>query len=240
MLRKSFALVSLMELFRTCMSTTSTLPQFKLDFYNIKTPQLIGIAVGCTVFTVTIITVIYLLYASGTLGGAWSELISDAQRGGNTKKGKEEKLPHTTTSPFQLQSELYDHLIQAKQTLSTTLKLPKLESESVIVRTVVDTDIELLFEACNGSPQYHESAYEPVRLWAWADWQNSELLNSDVENLFPWSSIACFKSFLTAYCDSHFSHVVIVDKVYNKPIGLITLNKNSPKNLSINIGKKQK
>jgi hypothetical protein len=209
-----------------------TMPELKLDFTHIKTPQLIGIIFGCIVFIVTIGTVVYLLYASGTLSRAWSEIVQDAQVAQSGNGGvKKEKRDDKVISPFQQQPELYDHLIQAKATLPSKLQFRKVESEHINIRELQDSDIDLLLQACNGSPQYHESAYEPIRIWAWADWTANSITKH------PWSSTQAFKKFLSSYSDSSFTHLVIVEKVYNKPIGLISLTNNSPKSLSITIGK---
>jgi len=230
-----FILLGMMVSF--AVATPPTIPELKFDLYNIKTPQLIGIIIGCIVFSVTIMTVIYLLYASGTLGRAWMEIANDSKLGGKIKK--EEKIAEKAVSPFQLQPELYEHLLEAKYSLPINLDFPQIDSEQILLKKLEDTDIELLFEACNGSAQYHESAYEPTRLWAWADWGNIDNMidnnNNNNINTYPWSSIAVFKKFLSSYSDNHFTHIVIIEKIYKKPIGLISLTNNSPKHLSINI-----
>lgn len=228
-----FSCILLASLLHESVAARPTMPELKIDFTHIQTPQLIGIIFGCIVFTVTIGTVIYLLYASGTLTRAWSEIVQDAQ-GGQIGGPKNVQRDERVNSPFQQQPELYDHLIQAKATLPVKLPLRRVESEHILVRELQDADVDLLFQACNGSPQYHESAYEPIRIWAWADWTiNTSSSNS---SKYPWSSAQALKKYLSSYSDSNYIHIVLVEKVYNKPIGLVSLTNNSPKSLSITIG----
>ena len=49
------------------MSEVNNVLTLVLNAFAIKTPQLIGIIAGCVVFVITIGTVFYLLYASGSL-----------------------------------------------------------------------------------------------------------------------------------------------------------------------------
>jgi hypothetical protein len=55
-------------------------PALAFDVLRIKTPQLVGIVAGCVVFAVTILTVLYLLYASGAIDGFLAEMQAGARR----------------------------------------------------------------------------------------------------------------------------------------------------------------
>lgn len=218
------------------------MPPLRLDFTHIKTPQLIGIIAGTVVFVVTISVVIYLLYASGTLGRAWGELVADTKQGSVTislsDNGQKKK---SITSPFITQAELYDHLLEARNKLPKKLDIPDLVAKHVVIRKYSrDKDAKVLFEASNGTPQYHESAYDLARIWGWEDVD----INKDTpptkttgSPTRPWESQEAFEHFLSQQ-EEHLSalHLVIEEKEYKKPIGIITLTKNDIPNLSVHIG----
>lgn len=83
---------------------------------SIKTPQLIGIILGCIVFWITIGVVVYLLYASGSLS---SRLPANGS--------KVIEKSDSTNFPFMNFPRLYDDLIQAISNLPSKPKLPKLK-----------------------------------------------------------------------------------------------------------------
>eukprot|EP01039_Chlorochromonas_danica_P006433 gene6433-7095_t len=212
--------------------TVQNLPYLQLDFYHIKTPQLIGIIAGCLVFTVTISTVFYLLYESGTLGRAWKEIADDAS-------AKSPAPTHTVsatrsspdTSPqFTQEPELYDHLLKARETLPAKVVVPEMSARLVKVRALAnkkdeaEQDLAELYAASNGSPVFHESAYSPERIWGWLEKENDAAT--------PWQSMEAFTSHLQWSGD----HVVIIDKEFRRAIGLISLVENCPQNLTIRIG----
>lgn len=228
------------------------MPAMQFDIYNIKTPQLIGIIAGCCVFTITIGVVIYLLLASGTLQRALSELANDglqaAANGGKSSDGSAKKdSDKAFISPYHEQPELYDHLLLSRSKLPSKVILsqPLSNGLKVSVRSFqADSDIKPLFEASNGSPQYHESAYDPGRIWGWCDLdcehstegKESLRLNQDIH---PWESLENFTKFVQYLQEKKgYSLFVIVDKEFSgKVIGMIFMNRNEPLNLSINIGK---
>lgn len=217
------------------------MPPMQLDFRHIKTPQLIGIIAGTFVFAITISVVIYLLYASGTLGRAWSELVTDAKQGSITVNlpGQDQKKK-AITSPFVTQAELYDHLLEARKTLPVKLDIPTLPAKHITIRKYNrQLDGKLLFEASNGTPQYHESAYDLARIWGWEDVhiQKETLKLENLSSKRPWESQESFETFLADKEQTiRAVHLVIEEKEYKKPIGLITLTKNDVNNLSVNIG----
>lgn len=241
------------------------MPPMQFDLYNIKTPQLIGIIAGCCVFTITIAVVIYLLIASGTLQRALMELANDglstsATAGGNKKNGTQSTSSSTFLSPYDEQPELYDHLLAARQQLSPILDTdtPLLKGEKVLLRAYhAEKDAKMLFEASNGSAQYHESAYDPGRIWGWcnlevappqssaaakdgtANTTTTTTLNQDVH---PWESLQTFQFFLEAlHQQRQCSLYTIVDQQFaGKAIGMIVLSRNEPANLSVNIGKEHR
>jgi hypothetical protein len=209
------------------------MPPMQLDFYNIKTPQLLGIIAGAIVFFITIAIVIYLLYASGTLGNAWREIVIDAKNGVAT--GLSSKSKTRITSPFSSQPELYDHLLHAKATLSKNINIGEIKGNYATIRNVaLKKDSQWLFEASNGSPQYHESAYDLARVWGWHDVDIS-LGGSNSSNQ-PWVSKESFEKWVSEQEQDGRIHIVLEENEYKKPIGLITLSNHSVQNLSLNIG----
>lgn len=208
-------------------------PQLEFDIYNIKTPQLIGIIAGCCVFGITISVVFYLLIASGTLHRALVEIAADGIATGKSKgKGGPNAKANSFISPYHDQPELYDHLLEARSSLPLVPKVESLKGPHISVRALdVEKDIAQLFLACNGSAQYHESAYDIGRIWGWSDLFVGE------QSVTPWTDLKSFTAHLThnqSTLQHHF--VVIIDNTYAKPIGLITLSRNDPANLSLNIG----
>jgi RimJ/RimL family protein N-acetyltransferase len=223
----------------------------------IKGPQLVGIIAGCLVFIVTICVVIYLLYMSGTFSKLMEELQDDAQRGtgkGKTVKGASKRgeylLPQLSSVP-----ELYDNLIQARQELSKIPNPPVLSGaprSGVTVRQYEkNQDSAALAKACNGDALYHESDYDPARIWGWLDLQRTTAEEFDMAkfqggstNESPASaSRSQFRSCVNHYFDllynsgdpRHGLHLVIEDAELDRQIGMITLADNSTENLSIAI-----
>jgi hypothetical protein len=214
----------------------SLLSVSQFNLYNIKTPQLIGILIGCLVFVVTISVVIYLLYASGTLSRAFEEIQS-----GNNNSGpsKGRSLQNRSVTPYSTQPELYEHLLAARSQLTKRLSIPKLEGSSIVVKGLESNDIPELFSALNGSPQYDESEYDPVRIWGWIDpprvVRNPEKEEESI--VYPWMSLDSFREYLNYLeKEQEMIIIVIIEKEYKKPIGFIALASNSPTNLSIRFG----
>ena len=79
----------------------------------IETPQLVGIILGCAVFVITIAAVLYLLYASGS----WTKLMTELNDTGPTVDQKDNCSAASSTDHYLLQPELYDELIEARNTL---------------------------------------------------------------------------------------------------------------------------
>lgn len=204
-------------------------PKVQFSIYNIERPQMIGIIAGCSVFVITIIVVIYLLYASGTIHGMLIELQNDLKlyegNGMNGQKRKEETSPQNKDLP-----RLYDHLIEATKTLPLCPTIPRLSSVTTTIRLLDSTaDIDVLFQSSNGNAIYHESAYNPERIWGWLDIQQdkkNELWNNK-------SSFSDFYKFDTS--SNNFCHIVIEDKEILKPIGAVSLTDNVPSYLSVRV-----
>lgn len=130
-------------------------------------------------------------------------------------------------------------------------------------------DIVELYAACNGSAIYHESAYDPLRLWMWHEsgrvvpnpkavvpqtLEDVPLVSDDTIE-FPIKSHEEYADFLRSRCGSSGSSVLnegsavalneaapvsvlcIVDKEFGRPVGTIDLVCNSPKNLTIQLGR---
>ena len=197
-------------------------PQIEFDIFNIKTPQLIGIIFGVLVFTLTIGSVVMLLYKSGTLSRFQSEIQSGKPLKINLGS-KTSVTPQTSGQP-----ELYDHLIEASQTLPASLTFPLIKGKYIQLRQYDEkTDLTHLYEASNGDACFHESAYDPLRLWGWLPNFEDEIPSRDLETL---------RRCLRCEIDKNSTHLVIVDPTLQKAVGMLSLIKNSPSNLSIQIG----
>lgn len=252
-------MVLLMKCVRTIVAAPPRdmlMPQMEFDIYNIKTPQLIGIVAGCCVFTITIAVVIYLLVASGTLQRAMSELAQDGLRGiPASSKGTAGSTHEKSSfiSPYHDQPELYDHLLLARVRLPQRIEITEdIVGEKVSIRLYqAEKDSDSLFAASNGSAQYHESAYDPGRIWGWCNLEvvplvelaNPSLSSSSVKptnfDVRPWESSKTFIQFVNYLNLQGRSIFTIVDREFaGKAIGMIFLSPNEPMNLSINIGKR--
>ena len=224
-------------------------PVLSLSFTHIKTPQLIGIIAGCLVFTATISAVVLLLYQSGTLSRFRDEMMSGTPLSLKTDK-KEEIAPQSSMLP-----ELYEHLLIAASTLPLQPIIPELKGERLFLRKMEATDIPLLLSASNGSALYGESAYNPARIWGWINYKNKinkenpkensngNPMENPTENVsgnekigrsWPSDSITDFKECYPK--NSNSEHLVIVDRVTQKLIGMLSLVDNRPEDLNIRIG----
>ena len=154
----------------------------------IKTPQLIGIILGCVVFTITICGVIYVLVREGTLQGALRELAGKGKSTTQTITGggvrAESKSPIISTRPT-----LYDSLIESARVLPLRPNIPVMILRGVRIQPldagtgsgVVNSDKEMLlnelYRASNGTAQYHESAYDAhARVWGLLDLSPSSVM----------------------------------------------------------------
>ena len=207
---------------------------------TIKTPQLIGIIAGIIVFHTTVITVILLLYYSGTFSRLKDELSSNSE------------ISKSPDSPqFQLIPQLYDHLLQASDSLPVKPNAPSFIGRKVILKPLVEEYIADLILASNGSALYSHGAYDPYRIWGWFGEFNfadkpysqglpslSDAANIDAEgNSVSLSDMQFKKHYTTESCITNSQHIAIFDPVIRKPIGMLSLLSNDPKNLSIKIGK---
>lgn len=182
----------------------------------VKTPQLIGIIAGCAVFTVTIAVVIYLLAASGSLSKLAEELHADVALkipNDNRKKGNE-LSPQFGSIP-----ELYDDLIRARKLLPLQPDPPSvsLKGRDVNIRKFQVVDQPDLTAVSDGRAIFHESSYDPARIWGWFD-------------------KGCNATQLLVATDPNSQSFVIVDTELNKAIGMFSLIDNCPSNLSVQIG----
>ena len=209
------------------------MPDLTLSFSHIKTPQLIGIIAGCTVFVATISAVVMLLYKSGTLGRFAEEMTSGAPL--SLKTGKKENVaPQSSTLP-----ELYEHLLLAASTLPLQPSLTAVDGKNLSVRALdLEEDIKNLILGSNGSALYGESAYDPSRIWGWissTDDNRKTVNTADISaKCWPSESAAAFRNFFQQTANSQ--HLVIVDRVTQKQIGMMSLVDNRPQDLSIRIG----
>jgi hypothetical protein len=201
-------------------------PQFEFDVFNIKTPQLIGIVFGVLVFSVTIMSVVMLLYKSGTLSRFQSEIQSGTPLKVNLGD-KTSVTPQTSTQP-----ELYDHLIEATQQLPLTLRIPPLKGKLIELREYDEgRDLDHLLEASSGQACFHESAYDPSRIWGWLPNFPHAFPSQDRATL-----AACLKSDGAA---ERTTHLVIVDPTLKRAVGMLSLVDNSTKNLTVRIGERE-
>jgi hypothetical protein len=192
-------------------------PAITFDLFHMKTPQLIGIIFGCIVFTLTITAVLTLLYKSGTFTRLNQEI----------KSGKDLKFKSDIISPQMADiPELHDHLINAKKSLPLRLLPPILNGKFVQVRPLENQLLEELYEVGNGSAKFDESAYDSERLWGWFP----NFLHER-----PYDSLEIFRESLQN-CEPNASHFVLIDQQLKRVVGMISLTKNDPRNLTIQIG----
>ena len=209
------------------------MPDLTLSFSHIKTPQLVGIIAGCTVFVATISAVIMLLYKSGTLGRFAEEMTSGAPL--SLKTGKKENVaPQSLTLP-----ELYEHLLLAASTLPLQPALIAVHGKNLSVRALdLEEDTTNLILGSNGSALYGESAYDASRIWGWISSSAGNQISADESDAsircWPSESPKAFRSFFQQTANSQ--HLVIVDRVTQKQIGMLSLVDNRPQDLSIRIG----
>ena len=143
----------------------------------IKTPQLIGILVGCIVFIVTIAVVIYLLHASGSL----TKFLKEISNNVNVASGDNGSNDYIyLKTPL-----LYDKLILASESLTSKPIVPKLEvcftltslmpfntittyqGKLVDVAAFKEDHISAAMKASNGSAFMGESQYDAGgRIWS--------------------------------------------------------------------------
>ena len=124
--------------------------------FTIKTPQLIGIILGCVVFTITIAVVIYLLIASGAL-----KSVVDV--------GKNIENVSLSKFPFNDYPKLYDELLEARQTLPTKPVIPDITGNKVILSELKESFLDGLILCSNGNAIFSESKYDPSIIWKWME-----------------------------------------------------------------------
>ena len=215
--------------------------QFEFNFLNamripIKTPQLIGISLGCLVFTLTIATVLYLLYKSGS----FSRLLEEMKSGDSTTISTSRARESTSNTLPGGGPELYDYLLAARAALPLVPNPPllTLKGSPVVVR-IYDPSIDksIIAEACSGCAQYDGSAYNPALMWSWI--MQNDNLQSGKTAIDPSNHV--LKSVYGSLLDDspssmNWAHVVITEKELSRPIGMVSVMDNSPANLSIRIG----
>jgi len=128
----------------------------------------------------------------------------------------------------------------ASQTLPLQPAPPTFKCRKMTLRPLdVMRDVAELVSASDGRPKYHECAYDPVmRIWGALDLppvaKKSTANASPEEVRLPCSSeqefIAAFGSAGPDEC-----HMVIVDDVLDKPVGMLSLVNNRPRHLTIQI-----
>lgn len=195
-----------------------TVPLLSLLNVSIKTPQLIGIVVGCLVFTITIITVFALLYASGSL----SKLAEELSNTHPTSKQNSTKI--VSGIPFSSEPELYEELLFARTKLPTMPSISLLLGRVVNIKTYDQSALCEVLQISDGRAVFHESSFDPARITGWLDTERCTPTRSIVDLL---------------QCDPEKkTHLCIVDKELNKIVGMLSLVDNCPRNLSIRIGKR--
>lgn len=164
---------------------------------------------------------VMLLYKSGTL----SRFRSEVQSGAPFKVDLRSK--GSTTPQLADQPELYDHLIEATKKLQKVIDFPSRKGKLVELRQYdANLDLKDLYDASNGNACFHESSYDPQRIWGWIPNFPDSLPCRDKETLSM-----CLQS----VSDKNGSHLVILDPVLKKTVGMLSLINNSPENLTIQI-----
>ena len=221
---------------------------------TIKTPQLIGIIAGCSVFFITISVVLYLLVQSGSLSRFRDEMIAGgplAASGGNTGS----KLRVNTAPQFSSMPELYDHLLDAASTLPLQPRMMEMKGLKCTVRPLnsASSDIAGLLAVSNGAAIFGESAYDPARIWGWMGAKSRETSSSSSSSsssagssngngknkvkgdqaYWPCASEQIFGSYFGQKPDSQ--HLIVLDNRLQQPVGMVSLVDNRPNDLNIRI-----
>jgi hypothetical protein len=218
----------------------------------IKTPQLVGIILGCAVFIITIAVVVYLLYASGT----WTKLMTELNDTGTTVDQKDNcSAAASSTDQNLLQPELYDELIEARNTLEQHARnvyqhfndngacciechiIHFNRGKNVSVRFLDwnnDSDVESLVHASDGRSVFGGCDYNTDLIWGWI---SNEYYSTEMRRFVtiknPSESIDCFK---LVFRNARDEHVVMVDNEIDRVVGMLSLVDNHPQSLSIRVG----
>lgn len=220
----------------------------------VKKPQLLGILAGCAVFTITIWTVLYLLYASGSFSKLYEEMNSEQQeKSAAFKIGSQDRgtgcLPQFTAQP-----ELYDHLLEARSRIQRCPDMPvELSADGTLVSLLPFGHIKnkdkfkgAVIQAGNGTAIFGESEYDVSRIWGWLcpnflqEIKLTAVVNSSeaatTHQTAQWAKQCFANIFSDAYADGcNGCHIIIIDKELNAPIGMLSLVDNDPTNLSVRI-----
>lgn len=216
---------------------------------NIQRPQLYGIIAGIIVFSLTILTVIILLFKSGTMKGFFEQMQREQDDRlsplGVDGGGKEAKVVEKGEEDM---PELYDDLIEAARTLPVTPEVPTLLGHTIECQALGKSDYEKLAQISDGSAKFHESAYDPWNIWRHLSFASRATTASvdDKEDAVAARTGETEDSkfevttefFESCYNSSYFresSHVVIMDQELETPIGMVSLVDNSPRNLSVRL-----
>ena len=229
-----------------------------LNLSTIKTPQLIGIALGCAVFIATIAVVMYLLYASGML----REFVDDISRPKSCSAGRKavEKVDRDILLLLSSQPRLHDYLVKAMVDLPLKPVIPELVGHGFLLKEYCDDDNEELLSISDGSAKFGDSAYSPSRIWSWlggsmttnedemikeleererageiARARESEGAEHELEISWPSSSEESFRRYYAATSAGTFTHLVIRDALLKKHVGMLSLTDNCPRDLSVRI-----
>lgn len=217
---------------------------------------------GCTVFVVTLATVLILLVQSGTLARFMQEMQENP-----TKKSKFLDL-NELDEEEKGRPELYDSFLKASQTLPLKIRPPVLTSENIYLKVLQMSDVEHITAACNGSPLFSGCAYKLNSLWKWLDLgqnpfnpyinnsssniqddnnnthednhssdKDDNINDDDDSNSLKAGSGELFRSLLFAEGapDATSTSLIIFDEEFKVPIGMVQLCDNQPKHLTIEI-----
>lgn len=121
--------------------------------FAIKTPQLIGIILGCCVFAVTIIVVFYLLIASRSLSSSKSTDVPN----------------HDSRFVLFRYPQLYDELLQAREELPNIPCMTDLTGNKIKLSELNNQHLLDLIRCSNGDAIFGESRYDPISLWGWLE-----------------------------------------------------------------------
>ena len=196
--------------------------------FGIKRPQMIGIIAGCIVFSLTIMTVVVLLFKSGTMQGFFEQMKREADE---VKAGEKDGRPPDDFDEGET-PELYDELMEATKTLPLEPCLPgHLKARTVRCRSlIVDKDSEKVSKFCDGSARFHASAYNARSIWKRLSFD--QVPGTDIGE--GEEGVDTFKRCYGANL-SKGVHVVVEDEELSEPVGMLSLVDNDPRNLTIRI-----
>jgi hypothetical protein len=115
------------------------------------------------------------------------------------------------------------------------------------LQKISSAHLDALTECCDGCAIFGESSYDPMRILGWMEsyWKMQSLMNenSQLNSKTANERVAHNKALAKGFVESIIRdnkattlHLVIIDNTLEKPIGMISLLDNNPRDLCLRIG----